>query len=177
MACSILPANDRGHQGRSVGIRCRSGGNGGMVCRKDAQDTAKSARMRKWCAARDVRGVDVVDQGVELADPVPVDRYRSECAVPAFSAQCHHRHGAAGAVSPPAWTGERVHRDCLRRPVAFSAPAADAPATGIMMYGSEIAADAAAILVSLTVSFILVVPLTGHLMQYLIKRQARREEA
>ena len=51
------------------------------------------------------------------------------------------------------------------------------PATGIMMYGSEIAADAAAILVSLTVSFILVVPLTGHLMQYLIKRQARREEA
>lgn len=49
------------------------------------------------------------------------------------------------------------------------------PATGIMMYGSEIAADAAAILVSLTVSFILVVPLTGHLMQYLIRRQARKE--
>ena len=49
------------------------------------------------------------------------------------------------------------------------------PATGIMMYGSEIAADAAAILVSLTVSFILVVPLTGHLMQYLIKRQTRKE--
>lgn len=51
------------------------------------------------------------------------------------------------------------------------------PATGIMMYGSEIATDAAAILVSLTVSFILVVPLTGHLMQYLIKRQARKERA
>lgn len=49
------------------------------------------------------------------------------------------------------------------------------PATGIMMYGSEIAADAAAILVSLTVSFILVVPLTGHLMQYLVRRQARKE--
>ncbi|MFA5678763.1 MAG: CidA/LrgA family protein [Pseudomonas sp.] len=49
------------------------------------------------------------------------------------------------------------------------------PATGIMMYGSEIAADAAAILVSLTVSFILVVPLVGHLMQYLIKRQLRKE--
>ena len=56
-------------------------------------------------------------------------------------------------------------------------PCCTPPATGIMMYGSEIAADAAAILVSLTVSFILVVPLTGHLMQYLIKRQARREEA
>lgn len=51
------------------------------------------------------------------------------------------------------------------------------PAAGIMMYGSELAADAAAILVSLTVSFILVVPLTGHLMQYLIKRQTRRESA
>ena len=51
------------------------------------------------------------------------------------------------------------------------------PATGIMMYGSEIAADAAAILVSLTVSFILVVPLTGHLMQFLVRRQARREGA
>lgn len=49
------------------------------------------------------------------------------------------------------------------------------PATGIMMYGSEIAADAAAILISLTVSFILVVPLAGHLMQYLIKRQAAKE--
>src|SRR5690554_5930096 len=102
-----------------------AGGNGGMVCRKGAQDTAKSARMRKWCAARDVRGVDVVDQGVELADPVSVDRYRSECAVPAYSAQRHHRYGPAGAVSPPAWTGERVHRDGLRGAAAPSAPAAD----------------------------------------------------
>ena len=49
------------------------------------------------------------------------------------------------------------------------------PATGIMMYGKEIAADAAAILISLTVSFVLVVPLTGHLMQYLVKRQTRKE--
>lgn len=51
------------------------------------------------------------------------------------------------------------------------------PAVGIMLYGQEIARDAAAILVSLTVSFILVVPLTGHLMQYLIRRQARREDS
>lgn len=50
------------------------------------------------------------------------------------------------------------------------------PATGVMMYGSEVTADAMAILVSLTLSFILVVPLTGHLMQYLVRRQARREE-
>ena len=49
------------------------------------------------------------------------------------------------------------------------------PAAGIMMYGSEIAADAAAILISLTVSFIVVVPLAGHLMQYLVRRQARKE--
>lgn len=49
------------------------------------------------------------------------------------------------------------------------------PAAGIMMYGSEIAADAAAILISLTVSFIVVVPLAGHLMQYLVRRQTRKE--
>ena len=51
------------------------------------------------------------------------------------------------------------------------------PAAGVMMYGNEVAVDAAAILVSLTLSFILVVPLAGHLMQYLVARQARREDA
>ena len=50
------------------------------------------------------------------------------------------------------------------------------PATGVMMYGSDVTADAVAILVSLTLSFLLVVPLAGHLMQYLVRRQARREE-
>lgn len=44
------------------------------------------------------------------------------------------------------------------------------PAAGIMMYGREIANDAPAILFSLTLSFIVVVPLTGRLMQYLMSR-------
>lgn len=47
------------------------------------------------------------------------------------------------------------------------------PAAGIMMYGPEVASDALAILISLTLSFILVVPLTGRLMQHLM---ARRED-
>lgn len=44
------------------------------------------------------------------------------------------------------------------------------PAAGIMMYGREVAEDALAILASLTLSFIVAVPLTGRLMQYLMKR-------
>lgn len=48
------------------------------------------------------------------------------------------------------------------------------PATGIMMYGQEVAADALAILVSLTLSFVLVVPLTGRLMQVLMARSEQQ---
>lgn len=48
------------------------------------------------------------------------------------------------------------------------------PATGIMMYGSEVADDAVAILASLTLSFIMVVPLTGLLMQRLMARRERK---
>lgn len=48
------------------------------------------------------------------------------------------------------------------------------PATGIMMYGQEVAADALAIMISLTLSFVLVVPLTGRLMQFLITRSEQR---
>lgn len=47
------------------------------------------------------------------------------------------------------------------------------PATGIMMYGREVTADALAIFVSLTLSFVLVVPLVGRLMQALMVRSER----
>ncbi|HDZ56946.1 MAG TPA: CidA/LrgA family protein [Pseudomonas xinjiangensis] len=49
------------------------------------------------------------------------------------------------------------------------------PAVGIMAYGAEIVADAAAILITLTVSFVLSVPFCGWLMQRLIRRQQSSE--
>ena len=50
-------------------------------------------------------------------------------------------------------------------------------AVGVMMYGNELTTEAVSIFVSLTLTFILSVPLTGRLMQYLIERQSREEKA
>ena len=49
------------------------------------------------------------------------------------------------------------------------------PAVGIMAYGSEILADATAILVTLALSLALSMPFCGWLMQKLIERQERRK--
>lgn len=50
------------------------------------------------------------------------------------------------------------------------------PAVGIMAYGAEMAAYGLAIVVTLTLSFYLALPLCGWLMQRLLQRQQRSED-
>lgn len=50
------------------------------------------------------------------------------------------------------------------------------PATGVMLYGNELAAGWAAILMTMCLSFVLTLPFCGWLMQRLIHRQQRAGE-
>ncbi|MEH6389578.1 MULTISPECIES: CidA/LrgA family protein [Pseudomonas] len=49
------------------------------------------------------------------------------------------------------------------------------PAAGVMLYGQELAAGWAAILVTMLLSFLLTLPFCGWLMQRLIRKQQRIE--
>ena len=49
------------------------------------------------------------------------------------------------------------------------------PAAGVMLYGEELAAGWAAILVTMILSFLLTLPFCGWLMQRLIRKQQRPE--
>lgn len=76
---------------------------------------------------------------------------------------------------------------CLRREVSESLDMAATgllkylplilvpPAVGVMAYGTEIADDAAAIVVTLALSFVLALVFCGWLMQRLIHRQGSRQ--
>lgn len=50
------------------------------------------------------------------------------------------------------------------------------PAAGVMLYGEELAAGWAAILVTMLLSFVLTLPFCGWLMQRLIRSQQRAED-